>query len=312
MSFSRPMLSIVAPVFNEEGGIREFYRRLTGVLALLDPSYEILFIDDGSTDGSLEILRQIRRENPRVKLLEFSRNFGHQIAVKAGIDHSAGDAVVILDTDLQDPPETIVPMLQKLREGFDVVYAVRAKRAGESFFKKMTAAAYYRLMKKIAHIDLPLDAGDFRMISRGVADAVRQIKERDPYIRGLVSWVGFRQTGILIDRQPRFSGQTKYTFQKMMKLAVNGIAHFSFLPLQLATFAGFVTALVAFLWMTQALYVGLVLHSTVPGWTSLIIAVLFLGSVQLITLGIIGGYLAKNYDETRSRPLYILRSKEGF
>ena len=223
-----------------------------------------------------------------------------------------GDAVVIIDTDLQDPPEAIAGMVEKWQQGFDVVYAVRAKREGESLFKKTTAALYYRLMKKIAHIDLPLDAGDFRLISRPVADVLRKIQEKNPYIRGLVSWVGFKQTGFLIQRQERFAGQTKYTLRKMLKLAWNGVTHFSFLPLQLSTFVGFVAALIAFVWMIQALYVSLVLHSATPGWTSLIIAVLFLGSVQLITIGIVGSYLARNYDESRSRPLYVLSDKKGF
>ncbi len=301
------LLSVVAPVYNEAESIREFYTRLRAVLNGTGMRSEILFVDDGSRDGSLVLLKAIQKNDLEVKVLELSRNFGHQIAVKAGIDHAQGDAVVVIDTDLQDPPETLLPMLAKWREGFDVVYAVRAKREGEGFFKRSTAALYYRLMKKIAHIDLPLDTGDFRLISRPVADALRQIQEKNPYIRGLVSWVGFKQTGIPVERQARFAGETKYTLRKMMKLAWNGITHFSFLPLQLSTFVGLITALVAFLWMMQALYVGLVLHIAVPGWTSLILAVLFLGSVQLITLGIMGSYLARCFEETRSRPLYILK-----
>jgi len=307
MNAQEMLLSVVAPVYNEAESIREFYTRLRAVLNGTGMRSEILFVDDGSRDGSLVLLKAIQKNDLEVKVLELSRNFGHQIAVKAGIDHAQGDAVVVIDTDLQDPPETLLPMLAKWREGFDVVYAVRAKREGEGFFKRSTAALYYRLMKKIAHIDLPLDTGDFRLISRPVADALRQIQEKNPYIRGLVSWVGFKQTGIPVERQARFAGETKYTLRKMMKLAWNGITHFSFLPLQLSTFVGLITALVAFLWMMQALYVGLVLHIAVPGWTSLILAVLFLGSVQLITLGIMGSYLARCFEETRSRPLYILK-----
>ena len=306
------LLSVIAPVYNEEEGIRQFYQKLSGVLRRAEISAEIIFVNDGSRDKSGEILKDIQKSDGAVKLLEFSRNFGHQIAVKAGIDYAQGDAVVIIDTDLQDPPEMILPMIEKWKDGFDVIYAIRAKREGETFFKKITAAAYYRLMKKIARIDIPLDAGDFRLISRSVADALRQIRERNPYIRGLVSWVGFKQTGIEIERQARFAGHTKYTLGKMLKFAWNGITHFSFLPLQLSTWFGFFAALLAVIWMLSAMYVSLVLHVAVQGWTSLIIAVLFLGSVQLITLGIMGSYLARNYDEARSRPLYIIKSKEGF
>ncbi len=305
------LLSIVAPVFNEEAGIEEFYRRLDDVLKEHHLDAEILFIDDGSRDGSLAKLKGIRVKDTRVKILGFSRNFGHQIAVKAGIDHSIGDAVVIMDTDLQDPPEAIPELLAKHQEGFDVVYAVRASRQGETAFKKWTAHLYYRFIRKITQIDLPLDAGDFRLISRPVAETIKGIREKNLYLRGLISWVGFRQTGIPVHRQARYAGETKYSSRKMFQLAWNGITHFSFFPLQISTFIGFLASLICLAWIAQALYVSLVLHIAIPGWTSLMVAVLFLGGVQLITLGIIGSYLARNYDEARSRPLYILQSKEG-
>ena len=309
---AEPVLSIVAPVFNEEEGLEEFHRQLGSALHSLNVPSEILFINDGSTDTSLDILKKIRQKDPRVKILDFSRNFGHQVAVKAGIDHAAGQAIVIMDTDLQDPPEAIVKFFEKWKEGYEVVYGVRGKREGETFFKKWTASFYYRLMRSITHIDIPLDAGDFRLISRKVADVIRKIQERRPYIRGLISWVGFKQTGVIVDRSARFKGKTKYSLKKMSQLAWNGITHFSFLPLQIATFIGFLASLLCLIWIGQALYVSLVLHIALPGWTSLMVAILFLGGSQLITLGIMGSYLARNYDESRSRPLYILNDKEGF
>ncbi len=307
-----PVLTVVAPVYNEETGLGEFHARLSGMLKTAGLDAEILYVNDGSSDGSLAVMQRLRADDPRVKILDFSRNFGHQVAVKAGIDHASGDAVVVIDTDLQDPPEAIPDLIAKWREGYDVVYAVRAARNGDSFIKKFTAAVYYRLIRSIGDIDLPLDAGDFRLLARPVVEALKPIREKNPYIRGLVSWVGFRQTGVPVHRQARYAGETKYSSHKMFQLAWNGITHFSFLPLQISTFVGFLTSVLCLAWIAQALYVGLVLHIAVPGWTSLMVAVLFLGSVQLITLGIMGSYLARNYDEARPRPLYIVRQKEGF
>jgi dolichol-phosphate mannosyltransferase len=304
-------LSIVAPGYNEEAGLAEFHGRVSRVLEAAGYDYEILYVNDGSADGSLAVMRRLRAENPRVKILDFSRNFGHQIAVKAGIDHAAGDAVVVIDSDLQDPPEAIPDLVAKWKEGYEVVYAVREAREGESAMKKLTASIYYRLLRSIGEVDLPLDAGDFRLLSRPVVDALKPIQEKNPYIRGLVSWVGFRQTGVTIRRDARFAGETKYPLSKMLKLAWNGITHFSFLPLHLATYVGFAASALCLLWIAQALWVRFVLDITVPGWTSLMVAVLFMGGVQLITLGIMGSYLARNYDQTRPRPLYILRVKEG-
>ncbi len=309
---TRPLLSVVAPVFNEESVIPEFHSRLSSALAKLDVEAEILFINDGSTDGSAAALRRTREKDGRVKILDFSRNFGHQIAVKAGIDHAAGDAVVVIDSDLQDPPEAIADLLAKWREGYEVVYAVRHSREGEGWLKKWTASVYYRLLRRLSHIDLPLDAGDFRLLDRVVVEALRPIREKNPYIRGLVSWVGFRQTGIPIQRQARYAGRTKYSWRRMLKLAWNGITHFSFLPLQVCTWVGFAASLLCLAWIAQALWVSLVLKTAVSGWTSIMVAVLFLGGAQLITLGILGSYVGRNYEESRSRPLYILRKKEGW
>lgn len=305
-------ISIVAPVYNEEDCLGEFYRRSRSVMDISKDETEWIFVNDGSTDRSTAILSELHRKDPRIKVLSFSRNFGHQPAIKAGIDHATGDAVITIDADLQDPPEAIAEMIAKWKEGYDVVYAVRVERKGESFFKKATAALYYRLMKRLTRIDMPLDAGDFRLISRPVADALKQIKEQRPFLRGLISWLGFRQIGITIKREARFSGKTKFSLHKMLQFAWSGITHFSFFPMQVATWIGFLTFIFCFAELIQTLYVSLVLKIAVPGWASLMVAILFLGSVQLVTLGILGSYLARNYDESRNRPLYLIQKKEGF
>ena len=305
-------ISIVTPIFNEEECLLEFYRRTRTVVDSLQFTTEWVFINDGSTDGSAGILANILHEDPRVKVITFSRNFGHQSAIKAGIDHATGDVVVTIDVDLQDPPEAIPDMIAKWREGYDVVYAVRIERKGESFFKKATASLYYRLMKRITHIDMPLDAGDFRLISRPVAEALKQLTEKKPFLRGLISWLGFRQVGIPIKRDARFAGKTKFSLITMLQFAWSGITHFSFFPLHLATLIGFLTLLFCIAALARTFYEAIVLKIAVPGWASLMVSVLFLGGVQLITLGILGSYLARNYDESRNRPLYIVQKKEGF
>src|SRR3989338_4778416 len=235
----KPFISIVAPVYNEEHCLQEFWRRLGAVIESQKFEAEVIFIDDGSKDSSLSLLQALRQKHPSIKILEFSRNFGHQVAVKEGIDHAKGDLVIIMDTDMQDPPEVISDLLAKWKEGYDVVYAIRASRQGENLFKKWTAQLYYRLIRKIAHLDIPLDAGDFRLITRRVAEAVRAIKEKHPYIRGLISWVGFKQAGVPVHREARFAGETKYSLGRMFQLAWSGITHFSFLPLQISTWIGF-------------------------------------------------------------------------
>ena len=306
------LISIVAPLRNEEACLDEFYHSVKGVLETLPVQHEFIFVDDGSKDRSPEMLKELRRRDPNVKIVTFSRNFGHQIAIKAGIDHAGGDALIIMDTDLQDPPGAIPGLIAKWREGYDVVYAVRAKREGEGIFKRLTAACYYRLFTKLAEVDIPLDTGDFRLISGRVAKVIRRIRERSPYIRGLISWVGFAQTGIRIERSARFAGRTKYSVRRMLRLAWNGVTHFSFLPLHLATYIGAAASCICLAWALAALHTRFVLHAAVPERTILIIAVTLMGGVQLITLGIIGGYLALTYDETRSRPLYIVQEAAGF
>lgn len=277
-------ISIVAPVYNEEDCLSEFYRRTRTVADALKEETEWIFVNDGSTDRSAAILSELRLRDPRVKVLCFSRNFGHQPAIKAGIDHASGDAVVTIDADLQDPPEAIAEMIIKWKEGYDVVYAIRAERLGETFFKKTTAALYYRLMKRLTRIDMPLDAGDFRLISRPVADALREIKEKRPFLRGLISWLGFRQVGVSIKRDARFAGKTKFSLFKMLQFAWSGITHFSFFPMQLATWIGFLTFVVCSAELIHTLYVSLVLKIAVPGWASLMVAILFHQEFWLFSL----------------------------
>ncbi len=303
------LLSIVAPVFNEQECISEFHAKTSEISKqIIDCEFEWIYVNDGSSDKSLEILTDLSSSDPRIKIVDLSRNFGHQVAVKCGIDHTLGDAIIMMDADLQDPPQAIIGMVEKWREGYDVVYAVRESRVGESFFKKITATLYYRLLKKISNVDMPLDAGDFRLISQKVVNVLKNMDEKAPYLRGLISWVGFKQIGYPIKREARYAGKTKYPLIKMLRFAWSGITHFSFLPLHIASFVGVITSVLCLLFFIVILYAALILKITVPGWASLMVAVLFLGSVQLITLGIIGSYLAKNYDESRKRPLYLVQN----
>ena len=306
MSGQRPRYSIIAPVFNEEAGLAEFYRRASAVLDGLDGPGELLLVFDGNRDRSPEIGTELRARDPRVKIIRFSRNFGHQIAISAGIDYAEGDAVVIIDSDLQDPPEVINQLVEKWRAGYEVVYAQRARRAGETFFKLVTAAMFYRVIRRLASIDIPPDTGDFRLLDRKVVLAMRQVREHHRFMRGLSVWVGFRQTGIQYERRERFAGNTQYPLGKMLKLTSDAITGFSYVPLQLATTLGFwvsAAALIAIpvVAVLRALYKPLFF----AGQATTLIAVLFLGGVQLIFLGIIGEYLGRIYDEVKDRPLYL-------
>ncbi len=302
-----PVISVIIPIYNEAEGISELYRRMTSVMGGIGDPYELILVNDGSRDASLERASALSAADPRVKVINFSRNFGHQAAITAGMDYSSGQAVVIIDADLQDPPELIPEMIAKWREGFDIVYAVRTSRRGESLFKKTTAMAYYRLIRRITNVDIPLDTGDFRLMSRAAVDALARIREKHRYVRGLVSWIGFRQIGVPFVRDERFAGETKYPLKKMLKFALDGITGFSFFPLQLASYLGFVTSAIAFVGI--AIVIGLRLFSnvTITGWASLMVCSLLLGGIQLITLGIIGEYLGRIYDEVKQRPLYIVR-----
>lgn len=302
-----PTLSIIIPIYNEEGNIPVLYERLTKVMKDLGESYELLFINDGSRDNSLALVMELAQKDEAVKYLDFSRNFGHQIAVTAGIDAAKGDAMVIIDADLQDPPELILEMFEKYKEGFEVVYAKRRKRKGETIFKKLTARLFYRTLAKITTLDIPLDTGDFRLIDRKVADVLKKMPEQNKYIRGQIAWIGFRQTYVEYDRDSRHTGETGYTLSKMIRFALDGITGFSNLPLRLATVAGFTVSGIAFLLMIYALISRLIWKDYEPGWTSLILSVLFIGGIQLITIGIIGEYINRISTNVRNRPLYVIR-----
>ena len=309
---SKPIYSIIAPIFNESGNIQELYHRIRDVLDSTGESWEIILIDDGSTDDSADLIRQYAAQDARVKPVIFARNFGHQIAVTAGLDYSQGDAVVIIDSDLQDPPEVILDLISKWKEGFQVVYAVRAEREGESWFKLFTASLFYRLITSITEVKIPLDAGDFRLLDRKVVNVLNQMRERHRFLRGLSTWVGFRQTGVPYRRVARQVGETKYPFRKMFRLAINAVTSFSYFPLQLATYIGFVAAGLSILSIPVVIAIRLWGTATpLLGQATTLIAVLFLGGAQLISLGILGEYIGRLYDEAKGRPLYIVLEAPG-
>jgi polyisoprenyl-phosphate glycosyltransferase len=307
----RDMLSVVVPVFNETDVIPHFYQRITKVGESLDMAYEVIFVDDGSKDGSFEKLAAIAQFDSRIRVLRFSRNFGHQVAITAGVDHALGDCIAVIDSDLQDPPEVIARMVDKWREGYDVVYGVRAKRAGETRFKLWTASIFYRMMRSVTNVEIPVDVGDFRLMSRRATDQLRNLRETDRFVRGLVSWIGFRQTGIEYEREARFAGETKYPFKKMLKFALDGITSFSTLPLKLATWMGYCASAFAFLYLFTVFIQKFVFHITVQGWATIMVAVLFLGGVQLICLGIAGEYIGRIFNEIKRRPIYIIQESLG-
>ena len=303
----KPVYSIIAPIFNESGNIQELYRRLIEVLDSTEESWELILIDDGSTDDSAELIRNYAAQDPRVKPVIFARNFGHQIAVTAGLDYSRGDAVVIIDSDLQDPPELILDLIAKWKEGYQVVYAVREERVGESWFKLFTASLFYRLITSITDVKIPLDAGDFRLLDRMVVNVLNQMREKHRFLRGMSTWVGFRQTGVPYRRAARQVGETKYPFRKMFRLAINAVTSFSYFPLQLATYIGFFAAGLSILSIPVVIAIRLWGTQTpLLGQATTLIAVLFLGGTQLISLGILGEYIGRLYDEAKGRPLYIV------
>ena len=301
-----PIISIIAPIYNESDNIPELYRRICEVLDRTGESWEIVMVDDGSTDGSTDLIRTYRDKDPRVVPVIFARNFGHQIAVTAGLDYARGDAVVIIDADLQDPPEVILDMIEKWRTGYEVVFAIRTEREGETWFKEFTASLFYRLIYRITDVDIPLDTGDFRLLDRKVVDVMGQMRERHRFLRGMSVWVGFKQTGVQYKRAARFSGETKYPFKKMLKFATDAITSFSYFPLQLAMYLGFISAGVSILVIPIVVFLRLAGSQAFFGQASTLIAVLFLGGVQLISLGILGEYIGRLYDEAKGRPLYIV------
>ena len=310
---STPGFSVIAPIYNEVGNIRELYRRISDTMSSVGDPWELVMVDDGSTDGSAELILGLYHDDPEhVRVVRFARNFGHQMAVTAGMDYAGMDTVILLDADLQDPPELIPQLIEKWREGYEVVYAVRAKREGESWFKLTTAALFYRLLYKITDVDIPLDTGDFRLMDRCVVDAVESMREKHRFMRGMVSWVGFRQTGVEYTRGRRYSGVTKYPFRKMLRFAWDGITGFSYFPLQLATYLGFIIAGLSAVAIPVVVYLRIFTNSTqLYGQATTLVMVLFLGGVQLISLGIIGEYLGRIYNEVKGRPLYIVRDVLG-
>ncbi len=305
------LCTVIIPVYNEEAVVHETYRRLTLVMESVGLPYELLFVNDGSRDRTAEIIEEFAVVDGCVRLLDFSRNFGHQIAITAGMDYARGDAIVIIDADLQDPPELIPLMLDKWQKGYEIVYAQRSKRKGETLFKKWTASLFYRTLRALTEIDIPLDTGDFRLIDRKVCNALRGIRERNRFVRGLVSWVGFRSTAIEYVREERFAGETKYPLKKMLRLSIDGIASFSYKPLKLATYLGLVISSASFVYLVISLGQRLFAGNTVAGWESLIACLLLLNGVILIILGVLGEYVGRIYDETKNRPLYILRNKRA-
>jgi dolichol-phosphate mannosyltransferase len=307
------LLSIVIPCYNEEEVICETMKRIKAFCSeLTNMAVEVIYIDDGSRDRTLELLKAYATDDPRIKLIGFARNFGHQIAVTAGIDASSGDAVVLIDADLQDPPEVVHQMIAKWREGYDVVYGTRTERPGESAFKLATARGFYRLLNKLSEVPIPLDTGDFRLISRQVVEMLRAMPERDRFVRGMVSWVGFKQIALPYKRAQRFAGESKYPLRKMLRFAIDGILSFSTKPLQMSVGLGMLCASLSLIGIVYVLYLRLFTSIWVEGWTALMIAVLFIGGVQLICVGILGEYVGRIYSEVKKRPLYIAREYVGF
>lgn len=304
--------SVVVPVYNEEQVIAASYRRLKLVMDKTGEPYELIFVNDGSSDRTKELLGAIADSDSAVRLIDFSRNFGHQMAITAGIDYASGRAVIIIDADLQDPPELILKMIKKWQNGYDVVYGQRAVRKGESRFKKWTAAAFYRILRASSEIDIPLDTGDFRLMDARVCQELKKLPEKSRFVRGLVSWVGFNQTAIEYVRDERQAGETKYPLKKMLKLSIDGLTSFSYKPLKLATYAGVLLSGSGFLYMFFALGMRVFTSRTVPGWTSLIVIQLLFSGFTLFVLGMIGEYVGRIYDETKDRPLYIVRETRGF
>ena len=312
VSDMRPLVSIISPVHNEEAGLQELYQRVVGVMDTLDVDWELVLVDDGSRDRSAAEIMRLYNSDVRVRGVQLSRNFGFQIAVTAGLDVAQGDAIILMDADLQDPPEVIPQMIAQWHAGYDVVYGVRGEREGETWFKKASASAFYRVIRKITSVNIPLDTGDFRLMDRRVVESIRKMPERHRFLRGLVSWVGYKQTGVVYQRQARFAGKTSFTLGKMLRFAMDAITGFSYFPLQIASWLGFVMAIISALSIVAV--VALRLFGTdapLLGQATTLIAVLFLGSIQLICLGIIGEYLGRMYDEVKQRPLYLVQETWG-
>ncbi|MDZ8183687.1 MAG: glycosyltransferase family 2 protein [Nostoc sp. ChiSLP02] len=305
-------LSVVVPMYNEEPNLDYLFERLVSVLARLNMKYEIVCVNDGSKDKTLQCLVEYHYRNPAIKVVNLSRNFGKEIALTAGIDYTTGAAVVPIDADLQDPPELIEELIRKWREGYDVVYATRRSRQGESWTKRFTASAFYQTISKLSQIPIPPNTGDFRLLDRCVVNALKQMPERNRFMKGLFAWVGFRQTSILYDRHQRYKGNTKWNYWKLWNFAIDGIAAFSLIPLKVWTYLGLAISLISFSYASFLIIRTLLFGIDIPGYASLMVAVLFLGGVQLLSLGMIGEYLGRVYDEVKARPLYLVRDAYGF
>lgn len=310
-AITQPIYSIVAPIFNEEETLPHFYARIIQVMEGLGEPFELILVNDGSRDTSYKVMKGLYEQDPRVHIIDFSRNFGHQIAISAGLDYARGKAVVVIDSDLQDPPEVIPDLIARWKDGAEVVYAQRTSRVGETKFKLITASLFYRLIDRITSVHIPRNVGDFRLMDRAVVDTLIQLREHHRFMRGLSSWVGFRQEAVMYDRHERFAGSTKYPLVKMISFSLDAITSFSHLPLQLAATLGFILAGISLLGIVIAAFLRLVTDAIV-GQASTLILVLFLGGIQLIFLGIIGEYLGRIYDEVRARPLYIVHHELGF
>jgi glycosyltransferase involved in cell wall biosynthesis len=300
-------LSIVVPAFNEAAGIAEFHRRLATVVDAIDVAGEIIYVNAGSEDDTLQLLQSIREQDSRVAIIDLSRNFGKEIAMTAGLDHARGEAVVVIDADLQDPPELIPELIKKRREGFDVVYARRTLRRGEPWFKRQSAHFFYRIMEKIGPVGIPRDTGDFRLISRRAVDALGQIHESHRFMKGLFSWIGFTQTFVEYERDPRIAGKTKWNYWKLWNLALEGITSFTVSPLKISTYLGLLVAVGAFAYGAFTILKTLIFGADLPGYPSLMVVILFMGGVQLIAIGVIGEYLGRVFNETKNRPLYFIK-----
>ena len=310
---NQPIYSLVIPIYNEEENITEMYRRLHQVMEQLDGDVELILIDDGSRDRSLSMMRELHHRDNRVHYLSLARNFGHQIAVTAGLNFVQGKCIIVMDADLQDPPELILTMIEKWHQGYQVVYAQRISRQQESRLKRLTAYLFYRILRRLAKVDIPVDTGDFCLMDRQVVDILNSMPERNRYIRGLRAWVGFRQTSVLFERNPRFAGDVKYTFGKSLSLAIDGIISFSTVPLRLATYLGIISAAIAMIMIILVLYWRIFAPvSHLIGYTLITISMFFLGSVQLICIGILGEYIGRIYEEVKGRPLYTLKETGGF
>lgn len=307
----RPEYSIVVPVYNEEETIPELARRLVQLLERLDGPTEVILVDDGSSDQSYETMLATREADSRFKILRLSRNFGHEIATTAGLDAAAGNAIIIMDADLQDPPEVVLEMSARWREGFDVIYGIRGERPGETRFKRLTSAAFYRLFHRIADIDVPLDVGDFRLVDRRALEAFKAMRETNRYVRGMWGWIGFNQVGVRFQRDERFAGDTKYPLTKLLKIATDGVVSFSAAPLRLALNLGFLFAGFSFFLGTVALIFKFAGLYSIPGLASVAVFVAFLGGMQLLVLGLMGEYIARIHDEVKNRPLYLVRDAQG-